>query len=42
MPLIVLREYDVGKIVAEAMSSWMRKHYGFAHVAEGEVRGSNI
>ena len=28
--------------VAEAMSSWMRKHYDCEQVAEGEVGGSKI
>ena len=28
--------------MAEAMSSWMRKHCGCEHVAEGEVGGSKI
>ena len=43
MRLIVLRRKDIWeKIVAEAMSSSMRKHYGCEHVAEGEVRGSKI
>ena len=30
------------KIAAEAMSSWMRKHYGCAHVAEGEGVGRKL
>ena len=28
--------------MAEAMSSWMRKHCGCEHVAEGEVGGSKM
>ena len=28
--------------MAEAKSSWMRKHCGCEHVAEGEVGGSKI
>ena len=32
----------MGKDVAEAMSSWMRKHCGCEHVAEGEVGGSKM
>ena len=30
------------KIVIEEISSWMRKNYGWEHVAEGEVGGSKI